>query len=340
MRNKDLGFKDENVVSIPIRDPSVADAVPALKEELLRYPGVLSITTGNSVPGLPSSGLYMFEGVNGIEEHNFNVFWVGYDYVETLGLELVTGRDFDKHHTSDPDNALIVNETLVKVMKWKNPLGKRITQNRFQAEVVGVVRNFNFRSLHNAIEPLLLRMQPRPGGRLILKIQGQNIVETMSLLERKWKSISQNRPFEYSFLDEEFDKLYNADQRLNKLVKLFSSICVLISCLGVLGLSSFNSIRRAKEIAIRKIHGASAIRIILILFKEIFYLIITASVIIFPISLILINLWLHNFAYRTGFNIFLFFGTAVGAMLVALFAAGYHCIKVATANPIESIRYE
>jgi putative ABC transport system permease protein len=340
MRNQDLGFKDENIVSIPIRDPSVADAVPALKEELLRYPGVLSIATGNSVPGLPSSGLYMFEGMDGIEEHNFNVFWVGYDYAETLGLELVAGRDFDKRHTSDPDNALIVNETLVKAMKWKNPLGKRITQNRFQAEVIGVVKDFNFRSLHNPIDPLLLRMQPRPGGRLILKIEGHSVVKTISLLEKKWKSISPNWPFEYSFLDEEFGKLYDADQRLNKLVKLFSSICVLISCLGVLGLSSFNSIRRTKEIAIRKIHGASAARIVLILFKEIFFLIITASVIIFPVSLILINLWLRNFAYRADFNIFLFVGTAVGAMLVALFAAGYHCIKVATANPITSIRYE
>ena len=340
MRSQDLGFKDENVVSIPIRDPSVVDAVPVLKEELLKYPGVISATTGSNIPGKPGSGLYMFEGVKGMEEHNFNLFLVGYDYVETLGLQLVTGRDFDRGHSSDADKAVIVNEMLVKVMKWKNPIGKRITQNRFQAEVIGVIKDFNFRSLHNAIEPLLLRMQPRPGGRLILKIQGQSIMETMRLLEKKWKSISPNWPFEYTFLDEEFGKLYNADQRLNKLVKFFSFICVLISCLGVLGLSSFNSVRQTKEVAIRKVHGASANRIVLILFKEIFYLIFTASVIIIPLSLIFINLWLDNFAYQTGLNVMIFVGTVMGSMVIAFCTAGYHYIKVAHANPIKYIRYE
>ena len=146
---------------------------------------------------------------------------VGYDYIETLGLEVVKGRDFDEHHTSDPNTAIIVNETLVKALKWENPIGKQVTQGRFQAQVVGVVKDFNFRSLHNAIEPLLIRMQLQPWGRLILRIQGRNIVQTMNLLEEKWKSIAPNRPFEYTFLDEEFGRLYDADQRQNKLVQSF-----------------------------------------------------------------------------------------------------------------------
>jgi len=345
MRKYDLGFKKENVVNIPIRDRSVAEGVPALKDELLRYPGVISVTTAwtwNDSPDLlPDYGIYWFEGKEGMEEHDVYYITVGHDYIETLGLELAVGRDFDRRHPSDPEKAIIINETLVNFMGWKNPIGKRVIRpNGFQAEVIGIVKDFNFRSLHTVIDPLLIRMQHRKDGRLILKLKGQNIVQTMRLLEEKWNRISPNRPFEYTFLDDEFGRFYSTDQRLNKLVKIFSAISVLISCLGVLGLSSFNTIRRTKEIAIRKVHGASAIRIVWILFNEILFLIFIASVIIFPVSFILINLWLNNFAYRTDFNIMLFVGTAVGAVLIAFFTAGYHCIKVASANPIKSIRYE
>ncbi len=340
MRNQNLGFHKENIVSIQIRDRSVTEILPALMEEFSKYPGVISVTSGSNLPGRPSSGLYWFEGNEGTVEHNYSVFMVGYDYNETLGLEITKGRDFDRSFTSDTSKAVIVNETLVKTMKWKDPIGKRITQSSFQAEVVGVVKDFNFRSLHNEIEPLLLRMRRRPGGRLIMKIEGRNIVHTMSLIEEKWNSISPDRPFEYSFLDEEFGRLYNEDQRLNKLIKLFSVICVLISCLGVLGLSSFNSIRRTKEVAIRKVHGASTYQIVRMLFREIFLLFLTASLIIFPVSLILINLWLENFAYRTEINLMLFLGTVIAGVLVALFTAGYHSIKVASENPVKRIRHE
>ncbi len=339
MRNKDLGFKKENVVIIPIRDNSVAQGVPALKEELLKYPEVISVATG-SRPGQPGSGLYRFEGNEGMEEHNFRVFGVGHDYIETLGLEIVAGRDFDRQHPSDSTKAVLVNETLIKAMKWETPIGKIVTQGRFKAEVIGVVKDFNFRSLHNPIEPLLFRMNRSNRGRLLVKLRGESLLQTMELINGKWQNMGSNRPFEYSFLDEEFGRLYEADQRQNQLIKFLSYICALISCLGVLGLSSFNSIRRTKEIAIRKVHGASAVHIVVLFFKEIFILIVIASVVIFPVSRLLINLWLKNFAYRADFNILLFLATAVGALIIAFISAGYHCLKVASANPIQSIRYE
>ena len=177
-------------------------------------------------------------------------------------------------------------------------------------------------------------------GRLLVKLRGESLLQTMELINGKWQSMGSNRPFEYSFLDEEFGRLYEADQRQNQLIKFLSYICALISCLGVLGLSSFNSIRRTKEIAIRKVHGASAVHIVVLFFKEIFILIVIASVVIFPVSRLLFNLWLKNFAYRADFNILLFLATAVGALIIAFISAGYHCLKVASANPIQSIRYE
>jgi putative ABC transport system permease protein len=342
MRNKNLGFKKENVVSFRIRGDSTAEKINTLWQELLNHPGVLSVTNGWNWPGSPSTGLYKFEGNEGIEEHNYYVLFAGFDYLETLGLELVAGRDFDRAHSSDLENAVIVNETLVKELEWKDPIGKRIDQfDFFKGQVIGVVKDFHFRSLHNKIEPLHIRMQPRfRNTTMILRIDGQNIVQTMGFLEDKWKEVVPNRPFEYQFLDEGFGRLYREDQRQNDLMKLFSAICVLISLLGLLGLSSFNAIRRTKEIAIRKVHGATATNIVVILFKEIFVMIVIASAFILPVSMILRNLWLNNFAYRTNINALLFLGATAAALFVAFLTGSYHCIKIARSNPINALKYE
>ncbi|MCP4726958.1 MAG: FtsX-like permease family protein [bacterium] len=341
MRNQELGFKKDNIVSLSLRGRDAAQAANSLKEELLKDTGVVQAGFGFNVPGRAGTGLYRFEGIDGIEEHNYNVFVIGQGYIETLGLELINGRAFDiNNHPSDPGGAILVNEALVKDMKWDDPIGKQVTQGRFQATVIGVVKDFNFHSLHNEIDPLLIRMRGRPGGRLLLKIRGENIIQTMNHIEEAWGEFIPNQPYEYTFLDEEFGELYNEDQRQNELIKIFSTICLLISCLGVLGLSSFNAIRRTKEIAIRKVHGASFIQIILILFKEFFYIILAASILMSPISFVVTRLWLNNFAYKTDFNILFLIGTVFGSIIIAFMTAGYHSIKVAGANPIKWIRYE
>jgi putative ABC transport system permease protein len=342
MRNKNLGFKKENIVSFRIPGESTAEQINTLQQQLLKHPAVLSVSHGWNWPGSPSTGLYKFEGNEGIEEHNYYVLFAGFDYLETLGLELVSGRDFDRGHSTDLSNAVIVNENLVKELKWENPIGKRVTQfNFFDSQVIGVVKDFHYRSLHNKIEPLLIRMQPRfIDTTMIMRIDGQNIIQAMGFLEDNWKEIAPNRPFEYRFLDEQFGRLYEEDQRQNALMKLFATICVMISLLGLFGLSSYNAIRRTKEIAIRKVHGASATNIVLILFKEIFVMIMIASAVIFPVSLILRNMWLNNFAYRTDVNTLLFIGAAISALLVTFLTASYHCLKVAHSNPAQILKYE
>ena len=346
MRNKNLGFKKENVVSIDIRDDADTNKIPALLDELSRHPNIISVTTASSRPGgLNNTGLYKFEGDSGMEEHNFYVFWVNYNYLETLGIELINGRDFNKNYPSDKDSAIIVNEKLVKFMGWDKPLGKKIIgqigdRTYFTGKVIGVVKNFNMHSLHNEVEPMHMRLQQKIGGSLIVRIKGASIIETMKFLEKKWKEVSPYRPFVYSFLDEEFDRLYDADRQQNQLINIFSIICILISCLGLLGLSSFNTSRRTKEIAIRKAHGASALSIIGMFYKEIFYLVVAASAIAIPVSLILINMWLQNFAYRTGIDILIFVVAAMAALIIAFLTASYHCIRVARASPVDSLRYE
>jgi putative ABC transport system permease protein len=346
LRNKSLGFKKENVVSIDIRNDTVKNKLPALMENLRSHQDIISVTIAHSKPGKEASAaLYEFEGPDGMKAHNFYHYWVSHDYLSTLGIKLIKGRDFNKNYPSDLSKAVIVNEKLVKALGWDHPLGKRVIRRLpdeviFSGEVVGVVKDFNFRSLHNEIEPMFIRMQQNVGGSLIVRIKGVNILETMDFLKNKWKQVSPGRPFVYSFLDEDFDRLYDADRQQNQLITIFSYICILISCLGLLGLSSFNTSRRTKEIAIRKVHGASALRVIGILFIEIFFLVAVAAVIAVPISLLLIKIWLENFAYQAGINSYIFIITTMAALAIAFLTASYHCIRVARKNPVNALRYE
>ena len=349
MRKQDLGFKKENVLSIRLRDNDVVQKIEAFKEELIRHPDILSAATGIGQPGAPTTGLYRFESKDGMEDHNFWVLWAGFDYVQTLGAEIVNGRDFDPRFSTDRQEGIIVNETLVRFMEWDDPIGKRIAQGTHtDARVIGVVKDFNYASLHNKIEPMLIRMirSPEIGppgttpGILLVRLKGQSLADTMAWLENRWNTFNPNRPFVFSFLDESFDRLYDADLRQNRLVKIFSHICIIISLLGLLGLCSFTSLRRTKEVALRKVLGASAGQIVLILFQEIFCLIVIAIVIAIPISLLFIDMWLGNFAYKTLINPLLLLAAALGAILVAFITASYHSIKVARTNPADNLRYE
>jgi len=349
MRSRDLGFKKENVVSIRLRDNDVIQKIPAFKQELIRHPDIISVATGIGQPGTPTTGLYKLEGRDGMEDHNFWVLWAGFDFIQTLGAEIVEGRDFDPSFSTDRQKGIIVNETLVRFMAWDNPVGKRVTQGTHtDGQVIGVVKDFHFASLHNKIEPMLIRMISRPEdnlpgsvpGYLMVRLKGQSLTNTMGWLEDRWNKFNPNRPFVFSFLDESFDRLYDADRRQNRLVKIFSCICIIISLLGLLGLSSFTSLRRTKEVALRKVLGASATQIVLIMFREIFFLIFLAIVAAIPVSLLFIDMWLGKFAYRTGINPLLLGATAIGAILVAFLTASYHSIKVAHTNPVDNLRHE
>jgi len=349
MRHRDLGFKKENVVSIRLRDNDVIPKIPAFKQELIQHPDIISVASGIGQPGAPNTGLYKFEGREGMEEHNFFVLWAGFDFIQTLGAEILEGRDFDPSFSTDRQKGIIVNETLARFMEWDNPLGKRITQgSHTDGHVIGVVKDFHFKSLHNKIEPMLIRMISRPEDnmpgstpdQLMVRLKGQSLTDTMEWLEERWNKFNPNRPFIFSFLDESFDRLYDADCRQNRLVKIFSYICIIISLMGLLGLSSFTSIRRTKEVALRKVLGASAAQIVLIMFREIFFLIVMAIVIALPLSLLFIDMWLGKFAYKTGISPVLLGVAAIGAILVAFLTASYHSIKVAHTNPADNLRYE
>jgi len=337
----DPGFNKENIIYLPIRDSILAAAVPYLQEELNKDPDVISVTTGFNYPGFPSGGLYWFEGENGMEEHNIPVFFVNHGFLETFGFELIEGRDFSFEYGSDTSGAVIVNETLCRFMNWDNPLGKRITQFRsLDARVVGVVRDFNFRSLHTMIEPLIIRLQFNYGGHLFIKLSGNSISEIIDFLEDKYAEIVPHRPFEFFFLDDRFKLMYQEDNLQLKLIGLFSVICLIIAGLGIFGLVSYSTERKFKEIGIRKVQGATAVGIVLLITRHFLKITVIAIVIAIPVSIWLFFVWLNEFAYKVEINIWILICSSLGVIVITLLTVLYHSVYSARLNPVESLRYE
>ena len=339
--NSDPGFKKENIIYLPVMDSVLAVSIPYIQEELKKYPDVLSVSSAYSYPGFPYGGLYWFEGEDGMEEHNIPVFFVNHGFLETFGFELVKGRDFSTEYGSDTISAVIINETLCRFMNWDDPLNKRITQfSSLDAKVIGVVRDFHFRSLHTGIEPLIIRLQGDYGGHLFIRLSGKRITEIIDFLEKQYAEIVPHRPFEYFFLDDRFELMYREDHMQLKLIGIFSAICIVIAGLGVFGLVSFSTERKTKEIGIRKVQGATAIRIVLLIIGYYLKIAAIAVIIAVPLSVWLFLIWLNEFAYKTGVNIWILILSSLGAVTITLLTVLYHSFYAARLNPVGLLRYE
>jgi putative ABC transport system permease protein len=348
VRSMDIGINKENVMILPVRDTSIIRHINSLKEKLLQYAPIKSASTAYHLPGRAAGNLlYRVETDNGMEEQNFSSMFVNYDFIKTLGIKLLEGRDFSRDFSSDFRSSFIINETLARKMGWKEPIGKRLQQN-FNADgkpyydgvVIGIMQDFNYASLHNAIEPLVLRLQGREGGQLLLKLDGNNIENTVYYIEEIWQEYSDEFPTDYTFLDKNFDMLYKKDRQQNMLIKTFSWICILISILGLIGLASYITKNRTREIAIRKVYGASAGNILLRLYREIIVLVIMSAIIVTPVAYMLTKKVMNNFAYREEPDIYIFLLTITGAVIISLGVVSYHSLKASLMNPALSLKYE
>jgi putative ABC transport system permease protein len=344
----DIGINKENLLIIPLRDTAMTNHFNSFRDKLMLNPSVESVTSAHNVPADGTgNNLYRAETENGLEENNFYSMWVSYEFINTLGIKLLSGRNFSRDFSSDYRSSFIINETLAKRMGWKEPLGKRLQQNfgsegipYFDGAVIGVVSDFNYASLHNAIEPLVLRLQSQESGRLLVKLDGNNMKKNMSYIEELWNEYSDEFPTDYTFLDKNYEMLYKKDNQQNMLVKIFSWICILISVMGLISLASYITKNRTREIAIRKIYGASAGLITKMLFKEILVLVLVSSVIASPLAYFFAEKVLNNFAYKAPLNINIFLITVAGALVLVLGTVSYHSLKAAWMNPARSLRYE
>lgn len=344
VRSKELGFDKENILLLPIQDTLVQNQISAIKQEFLQYPSITGATTSYNVPGLNVGGgsVMWAETETGMKQQAFALMFVGEDYLKTMNIKLLDGRDFRPGPKADIEDVFIANEAAAKLLGWgEKAVGKKV--KFFHAErdgqVIGLVKDFNFASLHNPVEPLLIIKAQEEGGHLHLKIKG-NLPETISYIQDKWTEYDPNHPFEYFFLDQRFNEQYREDETQHKLLSNLSYICIFISLLGLLGLSAFTATQRTKEIGIRKVHGASVPNIIYLLYKDVMYLVIIATILVIPVVYYLITDWMGNFAYQTGLDYTLFAWVGIMALIFAFLTVAFHSLKTAMTNPVKSLKYE
>jgi len=277
------------------------------------------------------------------------MLWVDHDFIETLGIELGPGRNFSKDHPTDATEAFILNETAVKQLGWESPgaaIGKPFERiygpkpdERVTGRIIGVAKDFHFRSLRFDIEPLVIHLWPWLNY-IIVRVQPDHVPSTLAFLERTWQKFDPNHPFEYYFLDDRFASLYRAEESLGQISGAFATLAIFVACLGLFGLAAFTAEQRTKEIGIRKVLGASISGIVLLLSKEFTKLVLVSNLIAWPIAYWAMNRWLQDFAYRIHIGVGTFLLAGVLALIIALLTVSFQAIKAALANPVKALRYE
>lgn len=351
VRNMDLGFQTENICVLPVRDSVTQSHLPKIREKLESHPNILATTTSWGVPAHSVRRMVFWtedeEGQLG--EEVFDFLAVGQDYIDGMGLKLLKGRNFHAIDTSVSKKLdFIVNETAAKQVFGGDPIGKTMEWGlniggieRFTGEVVGIVKDFKFSSLHEKQKPLFMIPQSEPGGMLHIRLEGNNVVKTMEFVEQLWEpNEAEGSPFNPFFIDDQFDKLYAADQRQSSLMGILAGICIVISILGLLGFASYTIEQRRREIGIRKVLGASTTRILRMLLWEVFLLVLLASFIAVILGYLGIQWWLAEFAYQAAIPVELFFYSGFIALLVALGAVAIQTIRAALSSPVLALKYE
>lgn len=344
LRNKDLGFNKEQVLTaLAVTDRDIKSAVLSFKNEMRNNPQVVSVSSSGAVPGQGVSfNLFSVQSKDGFVDKGVDVYQVDEDYTKTLGIQIVKGRTFSG--LADTLHSILVNEKMVKEFGWEdNPIGKRVkfpgdTSGNYK-EVVGVVKDFNQKSLYNDITPLILFYSPY-NNLIELKLNTTNMTSTVAGIEKTWKKIFPDMPFQYTFLDQDFDSQYAADQKRGKIFTAFSVLTILITCLGLLGLIAFTTEQRQKEISIRKVMGASITQIVPLITRNFVFLVGLSCLIAFPVAGYFMAKWLKIFPYNTGLNAMPFILSALVVLSITMLTVIFHTVRAALANPVKALRSE
>jgi len=344
MKKKRLGFDKEHTVVLQIMDESILRARKSIKEELKRHPDVVSVAFASRVPGHGARhNAFLPEGYNLQESVMMGAISIDDDFLATLGMELVSGRNFSEEFSTDPGGAVLINETAVRTFGWENAVGRTIREldgRGVNKRIIGVVRDFHVMSLRAEIEPLVIENDPDQFDCVAVRIDPNDVPSTMAFLEKTWKRIDPAGTFDYFFLDNTFDSQYRAEERLRTIFSYFTMFAIFIACLGLFGLASFTAEQRTKEIGIRKTLGARVSGIVLLLTKQFTRWILIANLFAWPIGWFAMDRWLQNFAYRTSVGLETFVLSTVLALAIALATVGFQTIKAARANPVDALRYE
>jgi putative ABC transport system permease protein len=346
MQTKDVGFDMDNVIVIPVRG-AIDGKGQAAKNEFSNHPNVISATLGYGLPGQAFAG----DGFRDMEtgkEWQVSMLTADEDYVKTLGLSVIAGRDFSHDRPSDVNDAFIISEACAKMIGHADPkdaLGHRIAWRRWdddtkekEGTVVGVIKDMHLNSLHQTVTPVLIQVNPLFYNEITLRIKGEDIPSTIAHFEKVWKNLEPNWPFEYKFLDSNFDKLYKSEARLSKLFTFFTGFAIFVACLGLFGLVVYSTTQRFREIGIRKVFGASESQLVVHLGKTYIFLICVAFLVAVPVSYYAAHEWLSSFPYRTEITASLFVKAALAILAVAMITVGIQSLKAARWNPVEALK--
>ncbi|GGA92633.1 MULTISPECIES: ABC transporter permease [Mucilaginibacter] len=346
IQTKSLGFNKDHLVTL---GGIPANQFEAFRAEVLRDPAVKDIGRSSRIPSgrlLDDQGVSVFDGDKPLPvKADIKCINADYGFIPTYGIKMAAGRNFSREFATDSNN-FVINASAVSALGWKSPenaIGKDMSYGGVKGKVIGVVNDFHFESLHQNIIPLLMEMPSFVNNsyrRITVKIDGNRINSALATLGQTWKKYQPETPFEYSFLDERFQKLYNSEQEQGNLFTIFSCLAIFIACLGLFGLSAFTISQRVKEIGVRKVLGASIPQIVTELSKDFLKLVIIASVIALPIAWYAMSKWLLDFAFRINIQWWVFVMAGVIALIIAFATISYQSIKAAMANPVKSLRSE
>jgi len=339
MKNKKLGFEKEQIVYTRIGDLNEIDA---LKEELLKYPGVENVSATLALPHIIMNSTSGAEWDGKGDEETFLVHYniVDYDFIETFKIEMSEGRSFSQEFSDDTNFGFLLNEEAIKQMGIEEPVGKKYSIGGMEGQIVGVMKDFHFKSLHDPIEPMMFIMMKDHLEYLVVRIDTSDPENTISYLEETMSKFDPEKKYEFKFFDERYDAMYRSEQQMGTILKLFTGLAIFIACLGLFGLSTFMTQQRTKEIGIRKVLGASTSNIVIILSKEFTKWVIIANLIACPVAYFIMNKLFQNFAYRVDMGYKIFSITVILSILIAIITVSFQTIRVAYSNPVDALKYE
>ncbi len=351
LRSADLGFDKDQQVVIPLRSATAKQMYPSLKNELAKLPGVTNVGASLFNPGVfnPSDNLLYKEGQTMNDAKRTRMNWVDAGYLQTLNIKPVAGRLFSEAFPADTSFRMVLNETAIRDIGFpsaQDAVGRKVyfdyQGQQYGFDIVGVVKDFHFEDLHLPITPYGYQLNSNLDNfnYMLVHTRGADMKALLSSIGAGWHRLNPNEPFEYNFLDEEFQKNYQAEDRLAGIVGYFTMIAILICCLGLFGLAAFSAEQRVKEIGVRKVLGASVSGIVGLLSKDFLKLVFVAIVIASPLAWYIMNKWLQDFAYRVDISWWVFAVAGAGAVLIAFITIGFQAIRAATVNPVKSLRTE
>jgi len=349
LKNKKLGFDKENVVIVTLPKDVDSARLQTLKNSILNNQVISNAAMASSIPGVNIPVNQVNDGNTDLSKAlSMQMLFTDNEFIRTMNIKTLAGRDFSSEYATDKTEGFILNEEAIKKMGWQNPaeaIGKRFQWVRpdvvlKSGKVIGVVQNFNITPLKSAVQPLVLHYSPIRFQYMYVRINQLNASRAIDIIEKSFKRIYPKQSFEYSYLDETLNNMYASEGKTSQIFSYFSFLAILIACMGILGLSLYSIQQHIKEIGIRKVLGASVIRITSELVKDFLKPVLIAAIIAFPIAWVAMNKWLQDFAYRVNISWWIFAAAGIVALLIAILAVSFQAIKAAIANPVKSLRTE